>query len=349
MSGDSSIIEGEYLRDILDQPRALAGTFSKLEASKELRQLASRLQKGHFQAIVLTGMGSSFHALHPLHLELIQAGFQSVMVESSELIHYQARLFDRMNLIVAVSQSGRSAEVVRLLKSNRGRTAIIGVTNTPESPLAKNAAASLVTDAGREFSVSCKTYLTSLLALRWLAEVMGGRDLDRIRRDLKSASASAGEYLATWKTHVQQLGDRLRDIRKLFLVGRGPSLAAVGTGALIVKEADHFPAEGMSSAAFRHGPFEMVGSDTFVAVFAGDNKTRELNRGLFQDIRERQGVSEWIGEDADYGPFFLPSAPRSVTPVLEILPVQMITLALAAQTGREAGRFTYCSKVTTKE
>jgi len=348
VSGDFSIIEGEYLRDILDQPRALDSTFSKLEMSKELRQLASRLQKGYFKAIVLTGMGSSFHALHPLHLELIQAGFQSVMLESSELIHYQARLFDRKNLIVAVSQSGQSAEVVRLLKSNRGRSAIVAVTNTPGSPLARNAAASVITDAGREFSVSCKTYLTSLLALRWLAEVLGGRDLGGIRRDLRSASAYAREYLATWKTHVKHLGDRLRDIRKLFLVGRGPSLAAVGTGALIVKEADHFPAEGMSSAAFRHGPFEMVGSDAFVAVFAGDSRTRELNRGLFQDIREGQGESEWIGEDSDYEPFVL-SAPRSVAPVLEILPVQMITLALAALTGREAGRFTLCSKVTTKE
>ncbi len=349
MSGDFSIIEGEYLRDILDQPRALDSTFKKLEAPKELRQLASRLQKGRFKSVVLTGMGSSFHALHPLHLELVHAGFHSVMVESSELIHYQARVFDRRNLIVAVSQSGRSAEVVRLLKSNRGRSAIIGVTNTPDSPLAKNAAASVVTDAGEEFSVSCKTYVTSLLALRWLAEVMCGGDVSRMGRDLKSASSCAAEYLSGWKTHVQQLSERMSKIWRLFLVGRGPSLAAVGTGALIVKEADHFPAEGMTSAAFRHGPFEMVGSDTSVVVFAGESKTRELNRGLFHDVRERQGEAEWIGEDSDFAPCILPSAPRSVMPVLEILPVQMITLALAAQAGREAGRFTFCSKVTTKE
>jgi len=349
VSADFSVIEGEYLRDILDQPRALDSTFSKLEVSKELRQLASRLQRGSFGSIVLTGMGSSFHALHPLHLELIESGFHSLMVESSELIHYQDGLLDRKNLIVAVSQSGRSAEVVRLLKSNRGRSPIIGVTNTAGSPLAKNAAASVVTDAGEEFSVSCKTYVASLLGLRWLAEVMRRGDLGRIRSDLKSASAFTAEYLASWKTHVQQLGQRLSQARRLFLVGRGPSLAAVGTGSLIVKEADHFPAEGMSSAAFRHGPFEMVGNETFVGVFAGEKKTRELNRSLFQDIRERQGATEWIGEDSNFAPFLLPKAPRSVMPVLEILPVQMITLALAALVGREAGRFTFCSKVTTEE
>jgi glutamine---fructose-6-phosphate transaminase (isomerizing) len=349
VSGDLSVIEGEYLRDILDQPRALDSTLNKLQASKELRQLASRLQKRSFKSIVLTGMGSSFHALHPLHLELIESGFHSVMVESSELIHYQAGLFDRKNLIVAVSQSGRSAEVVRLLKTNRGRSTIIGVTNTPESPLAKNAAASVVTDAGEEFSVSCKTYVASLLGLWWLAQILCGHDLGRFQRELKNVSLYTQEYLAAWKIHVQQLGDRLRNIRQLFLVGRGSSLAAVGTGSLIVKEADHFPAEGMSSAAFRHGPFEMVGSETFVGVFAGEKKTRELNRALFQDIRQRQGATEWIGEDSDFAPFLLPKVPRSLMPVLEILPVQMITLALAALLGREAGRFTFCSKVTTEE
>ena len=281
MSDDFSIIEGEYLRDILDQPRALDSTFNRLGVSKELQELARRVQKGSFNAIILTGMGSSFHALHPLYLELIRADLNPVMVESSELIHYQAQLFDRKNLIVAVSQSGRSVEIVHLLKSNRGRSPIIGVTNTPESPLAKNAAAMVVTDAGQEFSVSCKTYVVSLLALRWLAEVICGGDLGSIRRQLKIAGNCGQEYLANWGTHVQRLGERLRGVRRLFLVGRGPSLASVGTGALIVKEADHFPAEGMSSAAFRHGPFEMVGKDTFVVVFAGEKKTQKLNRGLF--------------------------------------------------------------------
>ena len=59
--------------------------------------------------------------------------------------------------------------------------------------------------------------------------------------------------------------------RHLFLVGQGASLAAVGTGAGIVKEADHFHGEGMSSAAFRHGPFEMLSDETFVLVFGGIN------------------------------------------------------------------------------
>ncbi|MGC2451015.1 MAG: SIS domain-containing protein [Candidatus Sulfotelmatobacter sp.] len=349
MQSDFSVIEGAYLRDILDQPRALEETLAGLEVSETLRRLAGRLQAGKVKTVVLTGMGSSFHALHPLNLELIDHGFTPMMVETSELLHYQNRLFDPETLIVAVSQSGQSAEVVRLLEMNRGKSSVIAVTNTPGSPLAEQADATILSQAGEEFSVSCKTYLAALMALRWLGDVMCESDLQHTRVELNAAAPVVRDYLAHWKKYVQDLAEILEGTRHLFLVGRGPSLAAVGTGALTIKESDHVHAEGMSSAAFRHGPFEMLSYETFVLVFAGADKTRELNQSLFADIREKGGRAELVGEGAASKSCLLPSAPRSIHPILEILPVQMVTLALAAQIGREPGRFELASKVTTKE
>ena len=130
MQSDFSVIEGAYLRDILDQPHALDETLDGLEVSKTLHQVAARLQHGKFKTVVLTGMGSSFHALHPLNIELVNHGLTAMMVETSELLHYRSRLFDLKTLIIAVSQSGQSAEVVRLLEINRGKSAIIAITNT---------------------------------------------------------------------------------------------------------------------------------------------------------------------------------------------------------------------------
>ena len=349
MQSDFSVIEGAYLRDILDQPHALDETLAGLKVSENLHQLAVRLQEGKFKTVVLTGMGSSFHALHPLNIELINHGLTAIMVETSELLHYRNRLFDPTTLIVAVSQSGQSAEVVRLLEINRGKSSVIAITNTPGSPLAEHSDATILSRAGEEFSVSCKTYLTALMALQWLGDVLCDRDLRHTQQELKAASPAVRDYLAHWKEHVQSLAQMLRGTRHLFLVGRGASLAAVGTGALIVKESDHFHAEGMSSAAFRHGPFEMLSDETFVLVFAGEHKTRDLNRRLFEDVRGQRGRAEFVGEGAAFPPCNLPSAPRSIHPILEILPVQMVTLALAAQVGREPGRFELASKVTTKE
>ena len=349
MLADLRVIEGEYLQDLLDQPRALEDTLETLGGSKPLLNLGQRLRRGNFQRVVLTGMGSSFHALHPLNLQLISYGFTAIMVETSELIHYKARFFDPKTLIIAVSQSGQSAEMVRLAEVNRTRSAVIAVTNTPESPLVKHATAALFTQAGPEFSVSCKTYVTALMVLKWLGDILCERDIRQSHRELKNAAPIVAAYLADWPACVKSVAERLNRIRHLFLVGRGASLAAVGTGALIVKESDRFHAEGMSSAAFRHGPFEMLNEDTFVVVFSGDHKTRDLNRRLLDDIQQGGGHAELVGETSSLDCFRLTDDHSSIRPILEILPIQIITLSLAALAGREPGKFELATKVTTTE
>jgi glutamine---fructose-6-phosphate transaminase (isomerizing) len=349
MLTEFSAIEGAYLRDILDQPRALDDTLAGLDAPKSLRSIAAKLQRGGFRTVVLTGMGSSFHALHPTNLALIDQGFTAMMIETGELVHYRKRLFDDKTLIVAVSQSGQSAEMVRLVEMNRRRSAVIALTNTADSPLAKAADATILTRAGPEFSVSCKTYVCALMGLEWLTSLLCDRDLSRVREQMNQDCPSVQEYLSDWKQHVQSLSQLLERMRHLFLVGRGSSLAAVGTGALIVKESDHFHAEGMSSASFRHGPLEMLSDEIFVLVFAGDLPTRDLNQRLLNDIRQQSGRTELVGEGSTFAACKLPAAHRSFHPILEILPVQMITLALAAQIGREPGRFELATKVTTRE
>lgn len=349
MRSDLAIVEGEYLRDILAQPRAMGDTVASLDVSKSLHSLAARIRNNRYQMIVLTGMGSSFHALHLLHNSLIQLGLSAVMVETSELVHYKNSLLNSKNLIVAVSQSGQSVEIVRLLRANRHKAAVIAVTNTPESPLAKNAEVLMLTKAGAEFSVSCKTYVSSFIALQWFAEVVRNGNLRRCRTEFQHACRAAEEYLLYWRNHVEQFARVLQGVRNLFIVGRGNSLAAVGTGALIVKESAHFATEGLSSAAFRHGPLEMLCKDTFVLVFGGNPKTLKLNQNLLQDIREHGGRAELVSHSAEFSPCAIPVVPVAVEPILEILSVQMITLALAALAGREAGRFDLATKITTKE
>jgi glucosamine--fructose-6-phosphate aminotransferase (isomerizing) len=105
----------------------------------------------------------------------------------------------------------------------------------------------------------------------------------------------------------------------------------------------------MSSAAFRHGPLEMLSEQVFVGVFSGDEKTRALNDALLSDIRNTGGRGEIIGECSDFESFRLAKNDSAIRPILEILPVQMITIALAALDGREAGKFERATKITRTE
>lgn len=308
-----------------------------------------RLERGDLKRVVLTGMGSSYYALYPLYLQLTSHGYATVLVETSELVHYLPSLFDSQTVIIAVSQSGRSAEIVRLIDANGRRASIIAVTNTDDSPLALGADAVFLTRAGQEFSVSCKTYVTALMVLSQLGTLLVDADLEHTQVELAQAAPAVAAYLTEWRTHTLQLAGFLEGVRSLFLVGRGVSLGAVGTGALILKESVHCHAEGMSSAAFRHGPIEMLGEGTFVMVFAGDETTRKLNTNLLADIRRKGGRADIIGVDHDVPSLKIPGTAESVRPIVEILPIQMISLALAAQTGSEPGRFNLGSKVTATE
>ena len=345
----------------------MEATLRGLSVPDSLLLIRERIERGELRRVVLTGMGSSFYALHPLHSLLTSYGFTTVLLETSELVHYFPSLFDGQTLIIAVSQSGRSAEILRLLDENGRRSPIIGVTNTDDSPLALQGDGVLLTRAGQEFSVSCKTYVTALLVLRELGSLLSdvaqesfprrpestpralSHGSERTRSELAQAAPAVRSYLNSWRDHVDELAACLEKVRHLFLVGRGGSLAAVGTGALTIKESTHRHAEGMSSAAFRHGPFEMLSEETFALVLEGDVKTRALNIKLLEDIRRKGSRAELLGKSAELSSLRIPEVPESTLPILEIVPVQMVTLALAAQTGREAGRFTSGSKVTTVE
>lgn len=338
-----------YLRDILDQPAAVRDTLAGLREQHIPAELAARLASGDLRRVVLTGMGSSHIVFHPLHQALIAAGVDAHMVETSELLHALAGLLRADSLVVAASQSGQSAEVVSLLEMRQGRFPLLGLSNTPGSPLALRSDACVLTRAGDESTVSCKTYLAALMATAWLEPALLGHDPAVLLGELEQVEGAVAEYLSSWQAHVADLRVRLGGIRDVFYAGRGSSLASAGTGGLTTKESTHVHAEGMSSAAFRHGPLEMCGPETFVLVFLGGAETAGLNRRLYDDILSAGGKAGLASEDAPEAVFRLPRVPERLRPIVEILPVQMMTLALADLRGHVAGEFSHASKVTTIE
>lgn len=346
---NTQVIRGRYFSDLMNQPEALEATWKNLDRVDFFEHLKKACSRERYQRIVLTGMGGSYFGLHPLCLDLAASGWNPLMLETSELIHYYSHLLEPTTLVVAVSQSGKSAETVRLLEMNTRRATVIGVTNWADSPLARDADFAVLTAAGDEYSVSCKTYVTTQLALQTVGAVLCGCNATERLQEMKAAPSLVGGYLSQWENHVAELAELLREVRDVFLVGRGPSLAAALTGALTIKESTHFHAEGMSSAALRHGPFEMLQAGIFVGVFAGEQKTLALNEGLVRDVEGTAARAAMFSPDAPRSSCRFPQAAEALRPIVEILPVQMMTLALAALANREAGKFERATKVTVVE
>jgi glutamine---fructose-6-phosphate transaminase (isomerizing) len=340
--------DSPYLKDLLEQPDAVSRTVEGLVEAGSLASFASRLRDGRLRRVLLTGMGSSYWACRPLYLRLLSAGLTPLMVETGELIHYEREWLAGDTLVVAVSQSGRSAETVRLLELARGKCEVLGITNTPESPLAAQSAGVLLTRAGDEHTVSCKTYLASLIALEWLGDMLCGGETAVLADEARAAVEPIRGYLRQWPVHVKALMRSLDGARDIFVVGRGPSLAAAEAGGLILKESTHCHAEGMSAAAFRHGPFEMLSGAAFVLVLEGGQRSAALNGRLAADIREAGGRAALVSPAVE-GAFRVPACSERMGPLTEFLPVEMMTLALAAAKGREPGRFERATKVTVAE
>ena len=242
------------------------------------------------RTIVFTGMGSSYDACYPAVTELAQAGMAAVMLDSSELLHFRTGMLGPSSLLVAVSQSGESAEVVRVVREVLDRPeppTVVAVTNGSDNTLATLADVALDTRAGEETGPSTMTFAASLVAVAAVARVMTGRASDDVCEELGAAAQAAATEMERILADaglpdatVAWLGER----HTLVILGRGPARAAAEMGSLTIKEAVGMPVESLQTAQFRHGPLELVGPDLAAIVIATEPQTRALDVGLAGEL-----------------------------------------------------------------
>ena len=257
-------------------------------------------------------MGSSFHGLHPLHLRLVAAGPPVTMVESSELLHYQRRLLQPGTLLVLVSQSGRSAEIVRLLETAGDAVDTLGRHEHRRQPAGEaSRPPSLLTHAGEEATVACKTHLATQAALVWLGTRLTGGDVDETREALAATVPGVRDYLAEWRGRVEEMAGLLHDVRAVYYVGRGPSLGTVVLGRAD-HEGVHPSARRRASAAPRSGTGRWRCSTTASSSWSSPARieTRGLNEALVADTRAAGARAFLASEDAELPALRLPAVPK---------------------------------------
>jgi glucosamine--fructose-6-phosphate aminotransferase (isomerizing) len=269
-------------------------------------------------------------------------------VDASELLHYAEHLVDERTLLWLTSQSGESVEVVELLHALPGsrRPTVVGLTNAPESTLAREADVVIDLHAGAEHAVSTRTFVNTLGAFRLALAA----DVHDSVAELQGTAAALDTWTSSLAASVIGARELLAATSSLVVVGRGPSLAAARAGALTIKEAAKTHAEALGAGAFRHGPVELAGPGVTVVVLAGDERAEPLNRALAVDLVGYGSTVLWIGAEPPAGTSQLPSPgvdSALARLVSEIAALQVCSLALAELRGLEAGVFRFATKVTT--
>jgi glucosamine--fructose-6-phosphate aminotransferase (isomerizing) len=341
----------KMLEEIQEQPQALERTLiSELSGVEELRR---RLEKQRPRLIVLAARGTSDNAAtFGRYLLEITTGIPVSLAAPSVVTLYDAHIAYKDALVVAISQSGESTDTNAFLERAREHGVVtVGITNEPESALARMAEHVLLVRAGKEKSVAAtKTYTGQLLAFYLLAYALGAAiDLDRLR-----AIPSTVETALSLEPDIRALSERYTFMDHAVAVARGLNYSNALEFALKLMETCYVVAERFSSADLLHGPIAMVEHSFPSFVFAPAGVAWPGLKETLVKLKNLRAetlviTDESNGEASEYGRrvVCLPLAlPELYTPIPYIVPAQLFAARLAEHKGLNPDEPRTLSKVT---
>ncbi|MBB0242915.1 SIS domain-containing protein [Streptomyces alkaliphilus] len=336
-------------REIAEQPGALRRLLE--EGAPRIRAVAGAIAARRPRFVLLTARGTSDNAaLYAKYLLEILHGLPCGLTSMSTTTAYDARPDLTDVLVITVSQSGGSPDLVASTRAARRAGAItLAVTNNADSPLAEAAEHHIDILAGPERALpATKTYTASLLALYLFVEALRGHDGVPAAARLPELA----ERILARGEEVRELAGRYRFAERMVLTSRGYGYPTVKEAALKLMETSYVPALSYSGADLLHGPLAMVDNVFPVIAVVPDGRGGQALRPVLERLRERGadlvvvGSQERVAE-ASAG-FVLPTegVAEEVQPILEILPLQLLAMEVTLARGQDPDAPRSLAKVT---
>jgi glucosamine--fructose-6-phosphate aminotransferase (isomerizing) len=349
-----------FLRDILRQPNELQRTLDHLSGAGRGALDSAVLAVRAARHVYLTGIGSSWHAGLNVSALFQLAARPVYLVDAAELVQFAA--IPAESVLIVISRSGRSVEIVQLLsKARESGATVIGITNVAEGTLAREAAIPLVIPVELDHAISVNTYTTLALAAGVLAgSVTGSIDLTgrtakiscATADSLSGAFAAAGRAIPGWQAQIENSA-WLAPRSTTYFLARGSSLGSAYETRLMWEEGVKSPATAMGTGSFRHGPQEIVGKDVRFGMWIDGAKMREQDLAVARDLRQLGARVMLIGQrlptDAGDLVFQLPEIASEWQFLIDIIPAQLVAERLARLSGSDPDTFRLCSFVVEDE
>ncbi|MGB7570493.1 MAG: isomerizing glutamine--fructose-6-phosphate transaminase, partial [Methanothrix sp.] len=326
--------KGEFehfmLKEIAEQAQTISRAIQQDEAVIEnIMELVNKTN-----AVFLVGCGSSYHAcLVGSYLFSKVAKLNANLVVASEFERYE-HFLNEDSLVIAVSQSGETADVLEVVRAARERNSkIIAITNVIGSSLAREAEEILLMNSGPEICVlSTKTYTSQVVLMFLLAYSLAGQK-DKCSRRIKGLYMDVYNLTSkSMREELKALAGVLADREHIYMIGRGLQFATAKEAALKVKEVSYIHTEAFAGGELKHGPLALIEEGTPVFVFIGEeNQEKTLSNA--QEIKARGGmvigVSAIDQEIFDYW-IKVPSC-NDLNPVVQAIPLQILAYELAVK------------------
>jgi len=354
------------LKEINEQPEAVDRTIRAhvVGGTGELRLPEANLSAALIQRIVLLSCGTSYHAALIGRSMIERLAGLTTEVDLASEFRYRDAILGPGTLVVAVSQSGETADTLGAVHAAAERGArTLGITNVIGSALARDAHGVIYTHAGPEIGVaSTKTFSATVAALYLLAVALGrdrgylnAQDTQKRLGELSDMPLLMSETLALH----DQVGPIAREIAphtNLLYLGRGPQHAVALEGALKLKEISYIHAEGYAAGEMKHGPIALIDERMPVVVLTPRDASYDRMVGNVEEIKARGGRVIAVCHRGDVEMtnrvnrvLEVPAAPDLLMPLLTSIPLQLLAYEVALLRGTDVDQPRNLAKSVTVE
>jgi len=339
------------LKEIMEQPEAFKKTLTGRIQNGRVKFDELDFTKGQvekWKKVFIVACGTAYHSGligKPLIEDFLQV---PVEVDIASEFRYRDPLVDSQTLAVFISQSGETADTLAALREAKARGAdTLAITNVVGSSISREADYTIYLWAGPEIAVaSTKAYTTMLIAQYllsvYLAQVKGTIPAGKAARILEGLLELPGKarQILNEKEKLHRLAERIKDCEHLFFIGRGYDYNIAQEGALKLKEISYIHAEAYAAGELKHGTLALVTAETPVIAIALQEKTYEKTLSNIKEVIARDAYVIGLANEGDteiqktvHSVIYIPKIENIVSPVLAIIPLQLLAYYAAVVRG----------------
>jgi glucosamine--fructose-6-phosphate aminotransferase (isomerizing) len=323
------------LKEIHEQPQVARELLHLLDGSPEVQSLVNKMKSARH--LYFVACGTSYHAALAGSVYFAQlAGRPAIPVLAPQFIPQYAPVVGYEDVGLFVSQSGETKDVLNALEIAEKRgVACYGLANVIGSTLTKATSFCLPLCCGYEISVpATKTFTNQVITFLYLAYRMAGRDT----RELERIPELMEQTMDVIGSQVESIAKEINNWNDMYCLGYGATYAIALEGALKLKEITYAHCEGMLSTEFKHGPLSAVSKGFPIIFVAGPNDVPLIISGI-NEVKVRGARAIVIAEgdqrlraNAD-DLIILPKSDASISPLLGVLPLQMLSYHMSVMRG----------------
>jgi len=328
--------KGEFehfmLKEIIEQTETIQKAINQRE--EIIKEVVKDINDS--RGIFFVGCGTAYHACLTGSYIFSKIARKHVnVVSGSEFPHFEHFLTNK-TLVIAVSQSGETADVLDAVKSARKKgSKVLSLVNVMGSSLTRNSDKVLLTQSGPEICVlSTKAYTAQLALFLLLAYATAGK-LEEGKNELKNLYNLVYDLTAlSTREHLKKLAEKLKEKEHMFTIGRGLMYPTALEAALKLKEVSYIHTEGFAGGDLKHGPIALIEKGTPCIVFVSKDTEKDVISNA-AEIKSRGGYIIGIGpEKNEIFDYFIKVPDSSfASPITHVIPAQILAYQLAVLRG----------------